>query len=171
MEKSTNMPWYTGLTLTKALYTFNQPKRLILKSLRLPLQDVYKIGDIGTVSVDNSKLVSLPSSLQRVFQMSLNHLKCTTKPSKKTFQETTLDSTIRDSQSKIFREDSPLETQRTIHRWTLRTFFAHVIITNPQEKSRLDKVESLRPTLLTSHVNSKNSSQRQIKDLERRLTT
>jgi len=51
MDKSTNMPWYTGPTLCEALDSFKQPKRPISKALRLPLQDVYKIGGIGTVPV------------------------------------------------------------------------------------------------------------------------
>ncbi len=51
MEKSTNMTWYTGPTLTDALDSFKTPKRPLAKPLRLPLQDVYKIGGIGTVPV------------------------------------------------------------------------------------------------------------------------
>ena len=51
LEQSPNMPWYTGPTLCQALDQFKQPKRPSLKPLRLPLQDVYKIGGIGTVPV------------------------------------------------------------------------------------------------------------------------
>jgi len=51
IEKSSNMPWYKGPTLIEALDLFKQPKRPIAKPLRLPLQDVYKIGGIGTVPV------------------------------------------------------------------------------------------------------------------------
>ena len=51
MDKSPNMEWYKGLTLTGALDAFKIPKRPVLKPLRLPLQDVYKIGGIGTVPV------------------------------------------------------------------------------------------------------------------------
>ena len=51
IERSTNMPWYTGPTLTEALDSFKQPKRPILKPLRIPIQDVYKIKGIGTVPV------------------------------------------------------------------------------------------------------------------------
>jgi len=50
-EKSTNMPWYKGLTLVEALDQMTVPKRAEEKPLRLPLQDVYKIGGIGTVPV------------------------------------------------------------------------------------------------------------------------
>merc|ERR1711998_563975 len=51
IEKSTNMPWYKGPYLLEALDNVNPPKRPMDKPLRLPLQDVYKIGGIGTVPV------------------------------------------------------------------------------------------------------------------------
>merc|ERR1711934_660619 len=51
IEKSTNMPWYKGPYLLEALDNLNPPKRPLDKPLRLPLQDVYKIGGIGTVPV------------------------------------------------------------------------------------------------------------------------
>jgi elongation factor 1-alpha len=51
LEKSTNMPWYKGNTLIDALDSLATPKRPRDKPLRLPLQDVYKIGGIGTVPV------------------------------------------------------------------------------------------------------------------------
>jgi len=51
IEKSTNMPWYKGPYLLEALDNVNPPKRPTDKPLRLPLQDVYKIGGIGTVPV------------------------------------------------------------------------------------------------------------------------
>jgi len=51
IEKSDNMPWYKGPTLLEALDQVNPPKRPTDKPLRLPLQDVYKIGGIGTVPV------------------------------------------------------------------------------------------------------------------------
>jgi len=56
LEPSPNMPWYykapyNGLTLIGALDAIEEPKRPIDKPLRVPLQDVYKIGGIGTVPV------------------------------------------------------------------------------------------------------------------------
>merc|ERR1712013_407461 len=51
LEASDNMPWYKGSTLIDALDALNPPKRPSEKPLRLPLQDVYKIGGIGTVPV------------------------------------------------------------------------------------------------------------------------
>jgi len=51
LEKSENMPWYKGPTMLEALDALTPPKRPSEKPLRLPLQDVYKIGGIGTVPV------------------------------------------------------------------------------------------------------------------------
>ncbi|KAF1781225.1 Tr-type G domain, conserved site [Phytophthora cactorum] len=51
IDRSTNMPWYKGPFLLEALDNLNAPKRPSDKPLRLPLQDVYKIGGIGTVPV------------------------------------------------------------------------------------------------------------------------
>merc|ERR1712051_1122014 len=51
IDKSTNMPWYKGPYLLEALDNVNPPKRPTDRPLRLPLQDVYKIGGIGTVPV------------------------------------------------------------------------------------------------------------------------
>jgi elongation factor 1-alpha len=51
LEKSDNLKWYKGPTLIEALDGIEPPKRPTDKPLRLPLQDVYKIGGIGTVPV------------------------------------------------------------------------------------------------------------------------
>merc|ERR1711927_13672 len=51
IDKSTNMPWYKGPYLLEALDMVKAPKRPVDRPLRLPLQDVYKIGGIGTVPV------------------------------------------------------------------------------------------------------------------------
>jgi len=64
LEPSSNMSWYkgwsketkeggkqSGKTLFEALDAINAPTRPSDKALRLPLQDVYKIGGIGTVPV------------------------------------------------------------------------------------------------------------------------
>jgi len=64
VEATTNMPWFkgwnketkeggkaTGFTLLEALDAINPPSRPTDRPLRLPLQDVYKIGGIGTVPV------------------------------------------------------------------------------------------------------------------------
>jgi len=51
LTKSPNMPWYKGPTLLESLDAIVEPVRPVDKPLRLPLQDVYKIGGIGTVPV------------------------------------------------------------------------------------------------------------------------
>merc|ERR1711903_382800 len=51
IEVSTNMDWYKGPNLLDSLDQAKPPKRPVDKALRLPLQDVYKIGGIGTVPV------------------------------------------------------------------------------------------------------------------------
>jgi elongation factor 1-alpha len=51
LEKSSNLGWYKGPTLLEALDSIQEPKRPSDKPLRIPLQDVYKIGGIGTVPV------------------------------------------------------------------------------------------------------------------------
>jgi len=51
LEKSSNLSWYKGPTLLESLDSVEPPKRPSDKPLRLPLQDVYKIGGIGTVPV------------------------------------------------------------------------------------------------------------------------
>merc|ERR1712063_88015 len=63
LEASTKMPWFkgwaverkegkgSGTTLLEALDNILPPSRPTDKPLRLPLQDVYKIGGIGTVPV------------------------------------------------------------------------------------------------------------------------
>ena len=63
IEKSANMTWfkgwsketkagaYKGFTLLEAIDSIEPPVRPSDKPLRLPLQDVYKIGGIGTVPV------------------------------------------------------------------------------------------------------------------------
>jgi len=63
LEESSNMPWFkgwtketkagkkAGKTLLEAIDSIDPPSRPTDKPLRLPLQDVYKIGGIGTVPV------------------------------------------------------------------------------------------------------------------------
>jgi elongation factor 1-alpha len=51
IERSDKMKWYKGPILLEALDAIKPPKRPTEKPLRLPLQDVYKIGGIGTVPV------------------------------------------------------------------------------------------------------------------------
>merc|ERR1712005_51352 len=50
-EKNTKKEKSTGKTLLDAIDAIEPPSRPTDKPLRLPLQDVYKIGGIGTVPV------------------------------------------------------------------------------------------------------------------------
>jgi elongation factor 1-alpha len=67
LEKSDNLPWYSGPTLFEALDTVNPPKRPVDKPLRIPLQDVYKIGGIGTVPVGRVETGVVTPGLAVVF--------------------------------------------------------------------------------------------------------
>jgi elongation factor 1-alpha len=51
IKKSDKLPWYKGPTLLEALDALKEPKRPVDRPLRIPIQDVYKIGGIGTVPV------------------------------------------------------------------------------------------------------------------------
>ncbi|KAG6494714.1 hypothetical protein ZIOFF_042475 [Zingiber officinale] len=56
IERSTNLDWYKGPALLEALDLIHEPKRPTDKPLRLSLQDVYKIGSIGTVPVKSVEM-------------------------------------------------------------------------------------------------------------------
>lgn len=51
IERSPNMPWYTGPVLVEALDMLEVPSKPVDKPLRIPIQDVYAISGIGTVPV------------------------------------------------------------------------------------------------------------------------
>ncbi|RUS33869.1 elongation factor 1-alpha [Jimgerdemannia flammicorona] len=69
LEESVNMTWFkgwtkeskagnkSGKTLLEAIDAIDPPSRPTDKPLRLPLQDVYKIGGIGTVPVGRAGMV------------------------------------------------------------------------------------------------------------------
>ena len=67
IERSENMPWYKGPILLDALDAIPTPKRPSDKPLRLPLQDVYKIGGIGTVPVGRVETGVLKPGMVVVF--------------------------------------------------------------------------------------------------------
>jgi elongation factor 1-alpha len=67
IEKSPNMPWYKGPTLIEALNAIEPPKRPVEKPLRIPLQDVYKIGGIGTVPVGRVETGLLKPGMAVIF--------------------------------------------------------------------------------------------------------
>merc|ERR1711977_425342 len=79
IEATTNMPWYkgwkketksgevTGKTLLDAIDAIEPPTRPTDKPLRLPLQDVYKIGGIGTVPVGRVETGTIKAGMVVVF--------------------------------------------------------------------------------------------------------
>merc|ERR1712080_561803 len=79
IEKTTNMSWYkgwaienkerkaSGHTLFEALDSICPPQRPSDKPLRLPLQDVYKIGGIGTVPVGRVETGTLKAGMVVTF--------------------------------------------------------------------------------------------------------
>jgi len=81
LEASSNMPWFktwtitnrkeggdaSGTTLIEALDAMIPPARPTEKPLRLPLQDVYKIGGIGTVPVGRVETGMLKPNMVVVF--------------------------------------------------------------------------------------------------------
>ena len=67
IERSTNMDWYKGPTLLEALDQCSPPVRPSDKPLRLPLQDVYKIGGIGTVPVGRVETGIIKPGMVAVF--------------------------------------------------------------------------------------------------------
>merc|ERR1711967_142879 len=78
IDNSTNCPWYkgweketksevTGKTLLDAIDAIDPPTRPTDKPLRLPLQDVYKIGGIGTVPVGRVETGTIKAGMVVVF--------------------------------------------------------------------------------------------------------
>merc|ERR1712224_366078 len=67
LSRSTNMKWYKGPIMLEALDSIIPPTRPADKPLRLPLQDVYKIGGIGTVPVGRVETGTLKAGMVVTF--------------------------------------------------------------------------------------------------------
>ncbi|MCX8195751.1 MAG: translation elongation factor EF-1 subunit alpha [Acidilobaceae archaeon] len=72
IERSPNMPWYTGPTIVEALDQLKPPQKPIDKPLRIPISGVYSISGAGTVPVGRvetgvlrvgDKVVIMPSGI------------------------------------------------------------------------------------------------------------
>jgi elongation factor 1-alpha len=74
VTQSKNMSWYSGPTLLEALDDFEPPKRPTHLPLRLPLQDVYKIGGIGTVPVGRIETGVLKVGMQGKFKFKYSRM-------------------------------------------------------------------------------------------------
>jgi elongation factor 1-alpha len=73
VNKSENMPWYSGKTLLQAFDDFTVAEKPVGKPLRVPIQDVYTITGVGTVPVGRvetgtmkagQKIIVMPSGAQ-----------------------------------------------------------------------------------------------------------
>lgn len=64
------MPWFKGPCLLDAIDNLKPPSRPSDKALRLPLQDVYKIGGVGTVPVGRVETGILKPGMQVKFSPS-----------------------------------------------------------------------------------------------------
>ncbi|KAI3947367.1 hypothetical protein MKW92_015456, partial [Papaver armeniacum] len=87
LGRSTNLDWYRGPTLIEALDNISEPKRPSDKLLRLPLQDVYKIGTVPGRRVETG---FIKPGMDVTFGPT-----CTMKSLRKLFQETMLGSMSR----------------------------------------------------------------------------
>merc|ERR1712131_283241 len=131
IEASTNMPWYkgwnkevkegkfAGKTMFEALDAIIPPTRPSDKPLRLPLQDVYKIGGIGTVPVGRVETGLIKPGMVVTFAQSTSPLKssplrCTTNLSQKPDQVTMLVSMSRTSLSRTSDVETLPPIPRTI---------------------------------------------------------
>ena len=84
-KKSTNTPWYKGVTVFDALNDFIPPPKPLDKPLRVPIQDVYTITGVGTVPVgrvetgvvkDGDKVIFNPSGkLGEVKSIETHHVR------------------------------------------------------------------------------------------------
>ena len=147
------MPWYKGWTketksgvskgktLLEAIDAIEPPTRPTDKPLRLPLQDVYKIGGIGTVPVGRVETGVIKAGMS--FRLLSRHmrllyfqvwssssppptsplksspLRCTTSRSPRVSPETTLVSTSRTFPSRTSDEVTSVVTPRTTPLWRL----------------------------------------------------
>ena len=69
VEKSANMPWYTGPCLLEAIDLIVTPKRSPDKPLRIPVWDIYKISGVGTVPVGRVETGTLRQGMSLAIAM------------------------------------------------------------------------------------------------------
>jgi len=110
IDKSSNMPWYKGKYLLEALDNVNPPKRPTDKALRLPLQDVYKIGGIGTVPVGRVETGIIRPGIHAMFAPAgivaeIKSVEMHHESLPEAYPVTTLGSTLKTLLSKIFVVD------------------------------------------------------------------
>lgn len=67
IQKSDKMPWYEGPCLLEMFDSVRAPIRHIHKPLRIPIQDIYRVGGIGTVPVGRIEAGVIRSKMDVVF--------------------------------------------------------------------------------------------------------
>jgi elongation factor 1-alpha len=67
VDRSIQMPWYEGPSLLEALNNVEQPDYPVDRPLRIPVQDVYEIGGIGTVAVGKVETGTLKPGMKITF--------------------------------------------------------------------------------------------------------
>merc|ERR1711971_114709 len=162
------------MTLLEALDAIIPPARPTDKPLRLPLQDVYKIGGIGTAPVGRVEtgiikpgmvITFAPNQLTtEVKSVEMHHESCP-----RPFPATTSDSTSRMSPLRTSREDTSPPTLRTSLPAELRTSPPRSLSSTTPDKSATDTLQSWIATLLILLANSTRSRRRSIVVPERLL--
>jgi len=70
-EKSSNLPWWTGNTLLKAIDNFKLQEKPTSLPLRWPIQDVYTIKGVGTVPVGKVETGIMKVGMSLIFLPSM----------------------------------------------------------------------------------------------------
>ena len=188
IEVSSNCPWYkgweketktkvTGKTLLEAIDNIDPPSRPTDKPLRLPLQDVYKIGGIGTVPVGrvetgiikagmvsissliyldigSSRLLRSLPSLLPTSPLKSSRSRCTMSNLLKASQATMSALMLRTSQSRKSVVATLLATPRMTHPKAPTLSMLRSLFLTTLAKSAPVMLPSLTATLPTSPANS-----------------
>lgn len=165
LEKSENMKWYTGPCLIEALDSLDPPKRPKDKPLRLPLQDVYKIGGIGTVPVGRVETGILKPGMVITFAPMNVTTEC---KSVEMHHEQLAEAepgdnvgfNVKNLSSRISEEVSSLQTPRMTQLRTLKTSSLRSSFLTTPVKSRRDTPQFSIATPLTSLASSTSSNPR-----------
>jgi len=161
LEKSANMGWWKGETLLQALDNIKEPKRPSDKPLRIPLQDVYKIGGIGTVPVGrvetgilkpNQVVTFAPAMITtEVKSVEMHH-----EALEQALPGDNVGFNVKNVAVKIFEEDSFVEILKLIHQLKLITSLPKLSSSITPDKSTLVMLQFLIATLPTLHANLPN---------------
>merc|ERR1711990_1158404 len=165
IEGSDNMPWYSGPTLLGCLDALRPPKRPSDKPLRLPLQDVYKIGGIGTVPVGRVETGSLKAGMVVTFgpmntTTEVKSVEMHHEQVEAAFPGDNVGFNVKNLSVKISREVTSLPTPRTTHALTPRCSSLRLSSSTIQDRSRTDTPPSLIAILAILPASSRRSAPR-----------